>query len=98
MNTTALTMLRTGATVALSVLVALGNYYPAWDHWISVAVLAAAVVGIHVIPAVGQTMVTIQPPTLPEAKWYDPMGPGGPKSPPPTEPLRKRSGQSFQGE
>jgi hypothetical protein len=66
MNSTALTMVRTGATIAISVLVALGNYYPSWDHWISIAVLSAALVGIHVIPAIGQTMVTIQPPVMPE--------------------------------
>jgi hypothetical protein len=98
MNATALTILRTGATIALTVLVALGNYYPSWDHWISAAVLAGAVIGIHAIPSVDQT----SNPSVPPKSGIMTQLPGGyiPFNSPPENPtgLTKQSGQPFQGE
>lgn len=64
MNTSALTILRVAATAGITGLSAAFAYYPD-QLWIPAVIAAMAAVGIHVIPAVGQTMVTINPPIGP---------------------------------
>jgi hypothetical protein len=55
-----MTIVRTGATVLISVAVAMQTLHPAYT-WLAVIVAAASAVGIHAIPAVSQAVVTAAP-------------------------------------
>lgn len=49
------TVARLVATAAVTTLTALYAYYPDW-HWVPAVLLAASMLGIHAIPAIGQSV------------------------------------------
>lgn len=51
------TWARLAATGIVTTLTALYAYYPQW-HWVPAVLLAASVMGIHAIPAIGQTRIS----------------------------------------
>jgi hypothetical protein len=61
-NTTALTILRLCVTAVITGLTAAQAYYP-HEYWLTAVIAAMAAIGVSVVPAIGQTMVTITPPT-----------------------------------
>lgn len=64
MNPVINTWVRLGATAVVTTLTALYAYYPQW-HWVPAVLLAASVLGIHAIPAIGQTQVKLSIPPTP---------------------------------
>jgi hypothetical protein len=62
-----LTVIRTGATVLISVAVAMQTLYPSFT-WIGILVAAASAVGIHAIPAVSQAATVAIPMVTTEVK------------------------------
>lgn len=55
------TIYRLVATATVTTLTALYAYYPQW-HWVPAVLLAASMLGIHAIPAIGQTIAKVVPP------------------------------------
>jgi hypothetical protein len=53
MNTTVLTLVRLGVTALVAGLSDAMIYYP-HQYWMPIVVTAAAAIGIHVIPSIGQ--------------------------------------------
>jgi hypothetical protein len=61
-NATMLTIIRIVSTVAITGFTAAFAVYP-HELWIPAVIAALGVLNTNIVPAIGQTMITINPPT-----------------------------------